>query len=66
MTSDRYTRFILAVIAICLVWICVREINVTPAVLAQTDRGREVVKDQIVSIDEAPSLSWEALPVRVR
>ena len=25
MTTDRYTRFVLTVIAICLVWICLRD-----------------------------------------
>jgi hypothetical protein len=65
MPSDAYTRTILTVIAICLVWLCIRDLVVAP-VSAQFDRGREVVKVQIVSIDEAPTLNWEALPVTVR
>lgn len=63
---DRYTKVILTVIAICLVWICVRDLDVIPVAFAQTDRGRDVVKVQIVSIDESPSLRWEALPVEVQ
>jgi hypothetical protein len=62
--TDRYTKTVLTVIAACLLWICLRDVAPVPA-YAQTDRGREVVKVQLVSIDESPTLLWEALPVRV-
>ena len=32
---------------------------------AKRDRGEEVMKVQIVSIDESPTLRWEALRVRI-
>jgi hypothetical protein len=67
---DRYAKAVLTVIALCLVWICLRDLPLGPAVSAQgrglTDRGQGVVKVQIVSIDEAPLLRWEALPVESR
>jgi hypothetical protein len=64
---DRYTKTILTIIALCLVWICIRDIRFVETLAAQViDRGQEVVKVQIVSIDEAPRLAWEALPVTVR
>jgi len=28
MKSDRYLRFVLTVIALCLVWICIRDIRI--------------------------------------
>lgn len=66
MPTDRYTKTVLTVIALCLVWICLRDLELAPVAVAQVrDRGGEVVKVQIVSIDEAPSLNWEPLPVRV-
>ena len=40
MKSDKYLRFILTVIAICLVWICVRDIVVGPTSLFAGDNGR--------------------------
>lgn len=40
MKSDRYLRFILTVIAICLVWICVRDIAIGPSSLFAGDEGR--------------------------
>lgn len=65
MPTDVYTKTILTVIAICLVWLCVRGQAVVP-LSAQVNRGDEVVKVQIVSIDEARGLRWEPLPVTVR
>lgn len=62
MLIDRYTKAVLTVIALCLVWLCTRDLTIIPAVSAQSD----VVKVQIVSIDESPTLRWEAIPVRVR
>ena len=66
MHIDRFTKVLLTIIAGCLLWLCVRDATFVREAFAQTDRGREVVKVQIVSIDESPSLRWEALPVVVR
>lgn len=40
MKSDRYLKFILTVIAICLVWICVRDIAFGPPRLFADEDGR--------------------------
>lgn len=64
MTSDRYTKAVLTVIALCLVFLCLRD--AAPVAFAQRDRGVDVVKVQLVSIDESPTLLWEAIPVKVR
>lgn len=64
MKVDWYTKSILTVIAVCLAALVIRDIVNIPVVEAATDRGENVVKVQIVSIDESPSLAWEALPVR--
>ena len=64
MKIDLYTKAVLTVIAICLSWLVVRDAPIiSTANAALRDRGDEVTKVQIVSIDEAPSLLWEALPV---
>ena len=36
---DRYTKLVLSVIALCLVWICIRDIAVTPV---QAQWGQDV------------------------
>jgi hypothetical protein len=67
MNNDKYTKFILTVIAICLTVIVVRDIDIIPvANAAPVDRGDNVLKVQIVSIDESPNLRWEAIPVKVQ
>ncbi|OFW11098.1 MAG: hypothetical protein A3G20_05190 [Acidobacteria bacterium RIFCSPLOWO2_12_FULL_59_11] len=63
---DSYTKVMLTIITVCLVWMCIRDLAIIPEAYAQRDRGTDVVKVQIVSIDESPSLRWEAIPVVVR
>ena len=65
MKANIYTQFVLTVIAICLTVIVVRDINILPEAFAATDRGENVVKVQIVSVDESPNLGWESLPVTI-
>lgn len=65
MKTDGYTKAVLSVIAICLVAIVLRDLGVVPTAQAAIDRGEQVVKVQIVSIDEAPHLAWESIPVRM-
>jgi len=67
MVVDRYTKCVLTVIAVCLLWSCLRDSElIPPAYASPTDRGDEVIKVQLVSIDESPSLQWESIPVKVR
>ncbi len=63
MKDNVYMKLVLTVIAICLIAILLRDIKITPMAQAVSDRGDNVVKVQIVSIDESPSLAWETLPV---
>jgi hypothetical protein len=66
MKTDRYTKIVLTIIAACLVWIIARDVSfISIASATPTDRGDEVVKVQIVSIDESNILRWEALPVKI-
>lgn len=65
MKADLYTKLILTVIAISLALIVIRDIHFVPEAKAAEDRGDQVVKVQIVSIDESPNLPWELLPVKL-
>lgn len=40
MKNDKYLKFILTVIAICLVWICIRDIVVGPTSLFAVENGK--------------------------
>ena len=64
MNIDLYTKAILTVLAICLVILTVQNSQFIPVAHAQRDRGKDVLKVQIVSIDESPSLRWEAIRVK--
>ncbi len=57
MKVDVYTKLVLTVIAICLTPIVLREIGIIPTA--------NVVKVQIVGIDESSGLRWEAIPVKI-
>jgi hypothetical protein len=67
MKIDLYTKIILTTIALSLVSIVFRDVPlIQSAQAAPGDLGDQVVKVQIVSIDESPSLRWEAIPVKVK
>jgi hypothetical protein len=59
--TDAYTKFVLTIIAICLVWICVKDIAVVPkAYAAQTGN---IVDVRIRGIDRMTGEGWDSLPV---
>jgi hypothetical protein len=58
MTTDRYTKFILTVIALCLVWLCATS---SPRVVkAQKDSVQHIVIDDVDAI-----ITGDGLPVHV-
>lgn len=61
MATDRYIRIVLTVIAVCLVYLCLRD--GAPLVQAQAQRPLEVV---LVGVDRARYRfdRWDDLPVR--
>jgi hypothetical protein len=67
MKVDTYTKIVLTTIALALVGLVFRDIPIIPSLQAAppVDRGDQVVKVQIVSIDESNTLRWEALPVKI-
>ena len=68
MKIDLYTKVILTTIALSLLSIVFRDVPIISSAQAApaVDRGDQVVKVQIVSIDESPNLRWEAIPVTAR
>ena len=48
MKPDAYTKIVLTIIAVCLIWMCVKEINFTPPVQAQAaPQPNEIVGFQL-------------------
>lgn len=62
MKSDLYTRTILTLIAVCLVWICLKDL--TPTASAQTGR---VPPSPVVIVDErgVPLITPQGLHVNI-
>lgn len=64
MKNDRYLKVVLTIIAICLVWICIREISITPKLYAETRVARpEVLEVSLVDCD--PAAFYHAEPITV-
>ena len=68
MKTDRYTKAILTLIALCLLWICLRDIPLAPTAEAASlkDGGDDVVKVQIVGIEKASFFPWEPILVKTQ
>jgi len=60
MKIDHYTRVLLTVIALCLVWICLRDVGTAHA-------APDAVDVRIVGIhparDAVANFDWQALPI---
>ncbi len=75
MKADKYTKFILTIIALCLVWICARDVLSSQVTQAAPAPAQEIVitgvkiplRDgsgaQLTDINGKPIFTWE-LPVR--
>ena len=61
--ADVYTKFILTVIAVCLVWICVRDMNVIPKAYAAS--ADDVIDVRIRAIEKSSWEEWDPLRIEV-
>ena len=60
---DTYTRFILTIIAVCLVWICIRDVNMIPKAYASS--ADEIVDVRIRAIERSSWEEWDSLHIEV-
>ena len=64
MQSDRYLRAVLTVIAVCLVWICLRDASIVGTASA---RSGEVMDVNILQLDGVEvGMHIRGFPVRVQ
>lgn len=62
LQNDRYTKFVLSVIAACLLWICLRDNSSTAVVQAAPANGVQDVR--IVSVQKPQSdKDWQPIYV---
>ena len=59
---DGYTKFILTIIALCLIWICLRDIKIFPNLYAASS---EIVDVRIKAVERAPGENWEPLVIEI-
>jgi hypothetical protein len=57
MKIDAYTKFVLTIIAVCLVWICLKDFAVFPALYAAEEQ--DVVNVKIVGFQRTSWESWD-------
>jgi hypothetical protein len=57
---DFYTKFILTVIALCLIWICLRDVRLFPRLYASNP---ELVDVRIKAIKREVGLGWDPVSV---
>jgi hypothetical protein len=68
---DSYTKFILTVIALCLVWLCLKEVRLFPRLYASDP---EIIDVRIKAIERGVGFNWQpiaveadrSLPIEVR
>jgi hypothetical protein len=59
---DTYTKFVLTVIALCLVFICLRDIRVFPLLYGSTN---DIVDVRIKAIQRAPGQTWDPVAIDI-
>ena len=62
MRVDSYTKFILTVIALCLVFICLQKVRLFPMLYGSTP---DIVDVRIKAIERVPGQNWEPVLIGI-
>jgi hypothetical protein len=65
MKNDRYLKFILTVIAFCLLWICFREIPIIPKLHADSPNNLQATNVHITGCDSTALYLAEPIEVKI-
>ena len=60
MQVDRYTKFILTVIALCLVFLCLKGVRLSPLLYASPP---DIIDVRIRAIESAPGENWDPVMI---
>jgi hypothetical protein len=62
MLVDRYTKFILTVIALCLVFLCLKGVRLFPQLYASQP---DIIDVRIKAIESAPGQKWDPVMIGI-
>lgn len=62
MQIDLYTKFILTIIAFCLVLICLKEVKVFPMLYGSTP---DIIDVRIKAIERVPGQNWDPVMIGI-
>ncbi|GEM_PF-1217396 len=62
MLIDSYTKIILTIIAVCLVWICLKDVKLFPVLYASSP---DIIDVRIKAIERGVELSWDPVVIEV-
>jgi len=62
MRVDSYTKFILTVIALCLVFICLQKVRLVPMLYGSAP---DLVDVRIRALERGPGQSWDAMYIGI-
>ena len=60
ISLDPYTKIVLTVIAVCLIWLCLTNARSVAPLEAQ---AREIIDVRIRAIDRQPASAWDAVSI---
>ncbi len=62
MQVDKYTKFILTVIALCLVLLCLKEVRLIPMLYGSTP---DIIDVRIKAIERGPGQNWDPVMIGI-
>jgi hypothetical protein len=62
MQVDNYTKFILTVIALCLVWICLKDVRLFPMLYGSTP---DIIDVRIKGIERMSGQNWDPVMIGI-
>jgi hypothetical protein len=62
MRVDNYTKFILTVIALCLVFICLQKVSLFPMLYGSTP---DIIDVRIKAIERLPEQNWDPVLIGI-
>jgi hypothetical protein len=62
MLVDKYTKFVLTVIALCLVFLCLKGLTLTPLLYGS---AQDTIDVRITAIERVPGQNWDPVMIGI-